>query len=164
VKKEFIARVTAFLHNYVPASQSNFDEPMESDDEMDYIPTVSIPENERYNPLSLEYPKCVKKYRTSSFFVNQNWMLNGAAIVKMAVHDQKSHGQAPEHISLETLRKAEDLEFQVDQDKRNASRFVLTRDRIFIEANDDSDDDNDEKLNIRINFGSREFGQRRGAV
>jgi hypothetical protein len=65
---------------------------------------------------------------------------------------------------LETLRKAEDLEFQVDQDKRNASRFVLTRDRIFIEANDDSDDDNDEKLNIRINFGSREFGQRRGAV
>ena len=140
VKKDFVARVTAFLQSYVPASHCIFDEPMESDDEMEYIPPISVPEKERYDPLSMEYPKCVKKYRTTSMFVNQNWMRNGAAIVKMAVNEKKNMNKSNEQVSMNALRKLEELDFDID-DRSTASRFVLTRDKIFVETNDDSDDE-----------------------
>lgn len=138
----------------------NFDEAMESDNyETNYVPPMSVPEKERYDPLSVEYPKCVKKYNTSSIFVNRNWMQNGAAIVKMAVNEKrKNSNKSKEQISLDSLRKLEEVEADGD-DKSATSRFIFSRDKIFSDEND-SDDDDGKNRGVSRNLSTKNIGRR----
>jgi len=125
---------------------------------MDYIPPISIPERDRYDPLSMDNPKCVKKYNTTSIFVNQNWMRNGAAIVKMAVNEKKNSTKAKEKVSLQSLRKVEEVEGDGD-DKSATSRFVFSRDKVFVDTND-SDEEDGGLVGVARGRGSKNIGKR----